>query len=87
MHVGDVGVPVCLCVRHCPARQKAKQTAAPCWQGNTAGCLITACARQALTGASPLLTNQSVTPDALCVFTCAQALCIRACVCVSAHHK
>lgn len=47
------------CVRvtlSCEAESQADSS--PCWRRNTAGRLITARSRQALTGASPLLTSQ-----------------------------
>lgn len=47
----------CLCVTlSCQAESQADSS--PCWRKNTAGRLITAHARQALTGASPQLTSQ-----------------------------
>lgn len=56
----------CVCMTlSCEAESQADSRA--CWQGNTAGRLITAHGRQALTGASPLLTSQW--HQMLCVYS------------------
>lgn len=52
---------VSACVRMCvtlSCEAESQVDSSPCWQRNTAGRLITAHTRQALTGASPLLTSQ-----------------------------
>lgn len=77
----------CVCVTlSCEAVSQADSRA--CWQGNTAGRLITAHGRQALTGASPLLTSQW--HQMLCVYSHVHVLvymrafahvCTSGCVC------
>lgn len=61
----------CVCMTlSCEAESQADSRA--CWQGNTAGRLITAHGRQALTGASPLLTSHW--HQMLCVYSHVQVL-------------
>lgn len=73
----------CVCVMlSCEAESQADSS--PCWQGNTAGCLITACARQILTGASPLLTSQW--HQMLCVYLHVHVrMWALVCVCLRVH--
>ncbi len=74
----------CVCVRDIVLWGRKQADSHPCWQENTAGRLITARTRQALTGASSLLTSQW--HQMLCVYLHVRVLahmhvCTLVCVC------